>query len=117
MPACRPRICASTTPKAAPLDTPSTEGSASGLRVNAWKPTPATASAPPASTATATRGSRRLSVTIASTDDASARPASARATAAGESPALPTNSAATPSASSTTASAASTLTRRRASFT
>ena len=57
-----------------------------------WKATPATASAPPASAATATRGSRICSVTIDSTESAPARPASARATAPGESAALPTNS-------------------------
>src|SRR5207245_974829 len=34
-----------TTPNAAPPETPSTEGSASGFRVSAWKATPATARA------------------------------------------------------------------------
>src|SRR5262245_11866037 len=80
------------TPKAAPLDTPSTEGSARGLRVRAWKATPATARAPPARIATAMRGSRRPRVTTRSTASGSARPASARTTAAGERAALPTNS-------------------------
>jgi len=55
------------------------------------KATPATASAPPASAATATRGSRICSVTIDSMESAPARPASARTTAPGESAALPTN--------------------------
>src|SRR5439155_392042 len=75
------------------------------------------ARAAPASTAAATRGSRRLRVTMASTDEASARPASARATADGESPALPTKSAVTPTASNTRLSAASARARRRASVT
>src|SRR5204863_334199 len=117
IPADNPRICASTTPKAAPLDTPRIDGSASGLRVNAWKPTPATASAAPASTATATRGSLRLSVTMASIDEASARPASARATAEAERPALPTKSAASATPVRTTASTLSTIASRRASVT
>src|SRR3989304_2241185 len=44
----RPAIWASTAPRAAPLATPSTAGSARGFRVRAWKATPATASPPPA---------------------------------------------------------------------
>ena len=66
-PARSPNTWASTTPNAAPLETPRTEGSASGLRVRAWKPAPATARAPPASSAAAMRGRRRLSTTTWST--------------------------------------------------
>ena len=47
-----------TAPNAAPWLTPITLGSASGLRKMPWSCVPATASAPPASAATMTRGMR-----------------------------------------------------------
>src|SRR5439155_14136868 len=79
-----------TTPNAAPPEMPSTEGSASGLRVSAWNATPATASAPPPSMATAIRGSLTPSVTTRSTESVAARPVTARTTASGARCALPT---------------------------
>ena len=81
----RPKLCPITTPNAAPAEMPSTEGSASGLRVSAWKATPATARAPPASTAAAIRGKRMDKVTTRSTDSGAARPDTADSTALVES--------------------------------
>src|SRR2546430_71222 len=100
-----------TTPNAAPPEMPSTEGSASGLRVSAWNPTPATASAPPASAATAIRGSRMASVTTRSTDSGAARPVTAAKTALGEIDALPTKSA--PAAATSSAADRTTSTRSK----
>src|SRR5574341_1147764 len=103
-----------TTPKAAAPELPSNEGSASGLRVSAWKATPATASAPPASAATAILGRRIDSVTTRSTDSAAACPVSALRTARGEIAALPRKSAPAATTTRAAASAPSTSSRRRA---
>ena len=101
-----------TTPNAAPPEMPSTEGSASGLRVSAWNATPATASAPPASAATAIRGRRIERVTTRSTDSAAARPVTAPITAPGEMGALPRKSAAAATATRSPASPPSTRASR-----
>ena len=60
-------MIASIAPSAAPLETPSVSGVASGLRSSAWKTTPAAASAPPTSAAASTRGSRAMKKICAST--------------------------------------------------
>ena len=109
----RPNSCPITAPNAAPLDTPSTDGSARGLRVRAWKPAPATARAPPAMTAAAMRGSLRSRTTTRSMLWAGPRPVSTPSTAPGDTGALPTNRAATAAPATRAASAISASARRR----
>src|SRR5215510_8492721 len=98
-----PETWATTTPKAAPPETPRMEGSASGFRVRAWKPAPATASAPPARTAAAMRGSRMLSTTARSVPPEGPRPAIRSSTARGGTAAAPTRSDPSATAISTAA--------------
>ena len=54
----QPNVMASIAPSAAPAETPSVNGVASGLRSRPWKTTPAAASEPPTSAPASVRGSR-----------------------------------------------------------
>src|SRR5215213_2338543 len=60
-------VIASTAPSAAPAETPSVSGDASGLRSSAWNTTPARARAAPTRAAARTRGSRATKKICAST--------------------------------------------------
>ena len=62
-----PTVMASIAPSAAPAETPSVNGVASGLRSSAWKTTPDEASAAPTSAAASTRGNRATKKICAST--------------------------------------------------
>ena len=67
----RPRVIAITAPTAAPPETPTVAGSASGLRKTPCITTPATASEAPTTIARATRGSRTFQKTAWLTEFAS----------------------------------------------
>ena len=60
-------MIASIAPSAAPAETPSVNGVASGLRSSPWKTTPALASMAPTSAPASTRGSRATKKICAST--------------------------------------------------
>ena len=60
------KVIASIAPSAAPAETPSVNGVASGLRSSAWKTTPDAASAAPTSAAASVRGSRETKKICAS---------------------------------------------------
>ena len=70
---CRPRpsagakVIASIAPRAAPADTPSVNGVASGLRSSPWNTTPAVASVEPTSAPASVRGRRATKKICAST--------------------------------------------------
>ena len=96
-----PSSIAVSAPTAAPPETPSTYGSASGLRSNTCNSAPAIASEPPVANAANARGSRSSCTIVRGI--ASPRPASARRTVVGSSAMLPTPSA---SANAATATAA-----------
>ena len=63
----QPNVIASIAPSAAPADTPSVNGVASGLRSSPWKTTPADASIAPTSAPASVRGSRAMKKICAST--------------------------------------------------
>ena len=66
-----------TAPSAAPDEAPRMSGETSGLRNRPWNAVPATASAPPTSTAATTRGPRTSSTTFSTAAGAvDARPVS-----------------------------------------
>ena len=69
-------MIASIAPSAAPDETPSVNGVASGLRSSPWKTTPAAASVPPTSAPASVRGSRATKKICASTLSANGTDAS-----------------------------------------
>ena len=60
------KVIASIAPSAAPAETPSVNGVASGLRSSPWKTTPAVASVEPTSAPASVRGSRAMKKICAS---------------------------------------------------
>ena len=110
---CTPSAMAVTAPSAPPAETPSVCGVASGLRSRAWKTVPATASPPPASSASSTRGTRCMSTMLANSCEAP-RPSRMPPTPAGGMAICPQNRQAAPPAAPTAADTAIVAQNRRA---
>src|SRR4051812_24995704 len=100
-------------PNAAPLDAPTTKGSASGLRKRAWYAAPAAPRATPIRAASRARGRRSSTRIVRVIGSAPDRPTSTSTTSAGESRVAPSPSDATVAATSRPARPANAKADRR----